>query len=67
MAEPDNDRIYIDDVTGGRIASPDVATNGGSTTLRGAAAKAWIDSHPDIEAKEVAKSENKARKAPATK
>lgn len=62
----DSDRIYIDDATGKQIASPEDATNGGSVSLKGDDAKAWLKANAakalpkaDAEEKAAAKSENK--------
>lgn len=56
-------RIWVDDVTGKQLASPDDATNGGSRQLRDADAQRWLAENPSRalqEAKEAAKPANKA-------
>jgi len=73
------DRIYIDDVTGKQLKSADDATNGGARMLHGADAENWLAANKDKaigakavapaepEAKAVAPAENKARGAAENK
>lgn len=61
-----SDRIYIDDVTGRQIASPDDATNGGSFSLKGDDADRWLKANPD-RALRIAKAEEKSEDKEAPK
>lgn len=56
-------RIWVDDVTGNQLASPEDATNGGSRQIHGVDAQRWLDANPSKalqEAKEAPKAANKA-------
>lgn len=56
-------RIWVDDVTGRQLASPEDATNGGSRQLQGVDALKWLDANPAkalTATKEAPKAANKA-------
>lgn len=65
----ENLTIYVDDMTGNQIDSPDKAKNGGARILRRAEAETWLKENPEralkaaakTEDKEMPRSENKAK------
>lgn len=55
----ENLTIYVDDVSGNQIESPDKAKNGGARILRRAEAETWLKANPERALKAAAKSEDK--------